>query len=45
MFAAGCGMAALFYVAVREWCFLIAPAIALFTPWVRTGAPDPDLAY
>ena len=44
-FASGCAMAALLYVVVRERCFLVAPAIALFTLWVRTGVPEPDLAY
>jgi uncharacterized membrane protein YoaK (UPF0700 family) len=45
MFAGGCAMAALLYAVVRERCFLVAPAIAVFTLWIRTGAPEPDPAY
>jgi uncharacterized membrane protein YoaK (UPF0700 family) len=45
LFALGCAMAALLYALFRERCFLVAPAIALFAPWTRTGVAEPDLAY
>ena len=38
-FAAGCGLAALFWHLGREWSFLLPPALALATPFAALAAP------